>query len=194
MLRAIDVSRESALLEGVWSVYLSVFPKYERRPKEAMIQLVERNPDMVILTAYLEEGCEEVPQNVKAMSYVINFPSLPFTYLLFLGVDEAHQGEGIGEQVLDQIKQRYEQPILLDVEVIDDPLAKNPEQRQARWRFYQRNGFVRTDHNLYYGKETFQVLSWGFEATKEQVADLALQKDNLFEDPTLSTVWESCEE
>ena len=81
-----------------------------------------------------------------------------------------------------------------DVEVIDDPLAKNPEQRQARWRFYQRNGFVRTDHNLYYGKETFQVLSWGFETTKEQVADLALQKDNLFEDPTLSTVWESCEE
>ena len=193
MIRFIDVSRGSLLLEGVWSIYLDVFPKCERRPKESLLQMVEDNPSSVFLTAYIEKDADALPENVLAMSFIINLPTLPFAYLLFLGVTDKHQGSGIGTEIMRIIKDRFGQSILVDVEPIDDLTANNSAQRQARWRFYQRNGFSKTNLYLHYDSEVFQVLCCGFEATEELIAELSDAKDHLFTNTGLENAWDTTE-
>lgn len=189
MLKAIDVTRGSALLQGIWDIYLTVFPACERLPEEIMLRLIEKMPESIALTAYLEEGAAETPENVHAMTFTINFSDLPFTYLLFLGVSETCQGQGSGTHILNVVRQRFGKPILIDVEIIDDPAAPNPQQRQQRWRFYQRNGFVQTDYRTHYEDEEFQVLICGMEVTEELVRKLDDKANALYNDSSFEDVW-----
>ena len=177
MLKAIDVDRNSKLISGVLDVWTTVLPPYERIPAEVVLRLIELH-DYVTLSAYL------------GMSYVIDTPGLPFAYLLYLGVRPEAQGKGVGSEILDIIKARTGQPILLDVEPIDDPDAENKQQRQDRWRFYQRNGFEKTDLIICYKEEVFQVLVSGFDVTADQVDALCEEKAALFYDPCIEDAWE----
>ena len=189
MLKAIDVDRNSKLISGVLDVWTTVLPPYERIPAEVVLRLIELH-DYVTLSAYLDETADETPENVLGMSYVIDTPGLPFAYLLYLGVRPEAQGKGVGSEILDIIKARTGQPILLDVEPIDDPDAENKQQRQDRWRFYQRNGFEKTDLIICYKEEVFQVLVSGFDVTADQVDALCEEKAALFYDPCIEDAWE----
>ena len=165
-----------------------MLPPYERIPAEVVLRLGELH-DYISLTAYLAEDADEAPEDVLGMSYVLDIPELPFAYLLYLGVSPASQGRGVGSEILDIIKARTGEPVLLDVEPIDDPDADNKQQRQDRWRFYQRNGFAKTDLIIRYDEEIFQVLICGMEITPEQVATLSAKKDELFYDPRIKDAW-----
>ena len=189
MLRAIDVDRDSRLLPGVINVWETVLPPYERIPAEVVLRLGELH-DYISLTAYLAEDADEAPEDVLGMSYVLDIPELPFAYLLYLGVKPESQGQGVGSEILDLIKARTGQPVLLDVEPIDDPHAENKRQRQDRWRFYQRNGFAKTDLTIVYDEEVFQVLICGMDVTSAQVEALSAKKDELFYDSRIADAWE----
>ncbi|MDO5847384.1 MAG: GNAT family N-acetyltransferase [Methanocorpusculum sp.] len=66
-------------------------------------------------------------------------------YLLYLAVSPQCQGRGYGSRVLGLFKKMYPGHIrFFDLEVPDDS-AENAEQRRARIRFYERNGYHLTD-------------------------------------------------
>ena len=170
----VNVKRNSPLLDDVWTIYRSVFPEYERVPENDVLNLIDADPS-ITLSAYLEDGA------VAAMTFVLDSFDLPFAYFFFLGVSEKHQGEGTGSRVLDEVKKRCARPILLDMEVVGDPQAKNPEQRKRRLRFYRRNGFTQTGLMLPFEGVPYEVMAYGADITQEDVDALDAKMNELYE-------------
>lgn len=84
-----------------------------------------------------------------------------FLYLMYLAVAEEYRDCGYGSAILELLKQRYPQwPIMICVEPLD-PQAKNYVQRQRRWRFYERHGFVKQPFKVKEGVVVFDVLTCG---------------------------------
>ena len=84
-----------------------------------------------------------------------------FLYLMYLAVAEEYRDCGYGSAILELLKQRYPQwPIMICVEPLD-PQAKNYVQRQRRWRFYERHGFVKQPFKVKAGVVVFDVLTCG---------------------------------
>ena len=80
-------------------------------------------------------------------------------FVMFLAVAEDHRGQGCGSAILSHLKQQASgKPILLNVEPLDDAAA-NATERIARMRFYEKNGFYDTGHNIKEVGGTFRVLS-----------------------------------
>ena len=161
-MEVIDVNRNSAHLNDTLEIYHSVFPEYERISDDDLLALIDAC-SCVKLCAYVENNA------VAAMSFIWDFPELPFAYLNFLGVSEKCQGGGVGSRVLNAIKQNCAQPVMLDMEVVNDPNAENPEQRQRRLRFYQRNGFEQTGLNLIFEGIPFETMAYGTTITQRDL-------------------------
>lgn len=174
MLQAVKIGRDSELLQGVLDIYLSVFPEYERLPVETVLAM-EETSSYVTLEAYVEDGV------VEGMSFVIDVPDVPFAYLLFLAVNDSCQGKGLGSKIIKHLRGESNRPLLVDVEPIDEPDAENADQRQARWRFYERNGFARSGLYMHYGDVTFEVLPCGVEVTQADIDALESAKFALYE-------------
>ena len=172
-MKVTDIDRNSNLLDATWAIYRSVFPEYERVPEDAVLDLVDASP-AITLSAYQENGV------VSAMTFLLDFPDLPFAYLLFLGVSEESQGSGLGTRVLSYIKQRCRRPVLLDMEIVNDPQADNPEQRQRRLRFYRKNGFTQTGLLLPYDGVPFEVMIHGMDITQQDVDTLQDKMEDLY--------------
>ncbi len=84
-----------------------------------------------------------------------------FLYLMYLAVAEQYRDCGYGSAILNFLKERYPQwPIMICVEPMD-PQAKNFAQRQRRWRFYERHGFVKQPFRVKEGIVVFDVLTCG---------------------------------
>lgn len=67
--------------------------------------------------------------------------SATHAYMLYLAVSPQYQGKGYGSRVLTLFKKMYPNHIrFFDLEVPDESAA-NAQQRAARIRFYERNGY-----------------------------------------------------
>ncbi|MCD7894731.1 MAG: GNAT family N-acetyltransferase [Erysipelotrichaceae bacterium] len=58
-----------------------------------------------------------------------------YDYIEHFAVDENYRGQGIGSQIIEDIKQLCDKPIVLEVEEIVDDMTKN------RVHFYEKHGF-----------------------------------------------------
>ena len=116
------------------------------------------------------------------MTLAFDFPEFPFIYLLFLGVSPKAQGGGIGTRVLNELKKKSGRPILLEMEVVNDPHAENPEQRQRRLRFYQRNEFEQTGLLLYSDGIPYEVMVHGTTVTQCDIDALQAKIEALFQE------------
>ena len=69
-------------------------------------------------------------------------------YLTYLAVNKDLRGQGYGTKILSLLEKQYpDQAIVIDIEPVV-PTAKNYQQRVSRLKFYERNGFHRTDQKL----------------------------------------------
>ena len=173
-MNAIQVNKNSELLPAVWDIYRSVFPEHERFPEQDLLAFLEKTSE-ASMHAYVEHD------NVVAMSYMIDSSDLPFAYLLFLGVSPNAQGGGIGTRVLNEIKETCKRPVVLDIEVVDDPTAENPEQRQRRLRFYERNGFAQTHLIFPFEEEPYEIMAYGTNVCQHDIDALGKKMDALFQ-------------
>ena len=88
-------------------------------------------------------------------------------YVLYFAVDEALRGKGYGSQILGQLQAEYG-TLGLNIEPLD-PTAENYAQRQKRFAFYQKNGFLDTEHFVWEVGGKFRVLSTDKKLPMSQV-------------------------
>ncbi len=82
-------------------------------------------------------------------------------YLTYLAINKDLRGQGYGSKILTMLEDRYsDKQIVIDIEPVI-PTAKNYKQRVSRLRFYERNGFHRTDQKLKDQDGEFEALTTG---------------------------------
>lgn len=87
-------------------------------------------------------------------------------YLTYLAVNKQLRGQGYGSKILTLLENRFpDKQIIIDIEPVVKS-AKNYEQRVSRLRFYERNGFHRTNQMLKDSDGEFEALTTGKKFNK----------------------------
>lgn len=82
-------------------------------------------------------------------------------YLTYLAINKELRGHGYGTKILTMLEEKYpDKAIVIDIEPVV-PTAKNYHQRVSRLKFYERNGFHRTDQKLKDQDGEFEALTTG---------------------------------
>ena len=118
-------------------LYETAFPKEEQIPWDDLVRLIgEMHLDF---TAYYDYE--------KFIGFTIVYPRPSYNWFWYFAVKEELRGKGLGQQILNQLKDKYKgQSCVLDMESPRQECA-NKEQRLRRHAFYLRNGF--RDTNVY---------------------------------------------
>ena len=118
-------------------LYETAFPQEEQIPWDDLVRLIDEMH--LDFTAYYNDG--------KLIGFTIVYPRPSFNWYWYFAVKEELRGKGLGQQILDQLIEKYKgQSCVLDMESPRQECA-NKEQRQRRHAFYLRNGF--RDTNVY---------------------------------------------
>ena len=147
-------------------LYESAFPLEEQIPWDDLMRLIgEMHLDF---TAYYDSD--------TFIGIMIIYPKPSFIWYWYLAVRDELRGKGYGQQILNDVKERYKgQTAVFDMESPRQECA-NTEQRKRRHEFYLRNGF--RDTNVYRrfeevemtimmtGEGTFTIDDWN-EITNE---------------------------
>lgn len=113
-------------------LYLSSFPKYERKPF-ALMQLWEKLGKMEILC---------IGSDTDFGGLVITVLYRDLVLIDYFAVCEEIRGTGIGSQAIDLIRERYKgKRIFLEIESTLKP-CKDLSIRKRRKSFYLRNGLT----------------------------------------------------
>ena len=91
---------------------------------------------------------------------------------------------GYGSEIIDKLVEFYgpSRSMVLEVERLDEP-NDNPEQREARWDFYKRNGFKTSNAFLEYEGLSFEILYRGDHFDEEAYREIfrKLQENAYFD-------------
>lgn len=156
MLTTVDCHGDKKAMEQAHSLYLQAFPKSERVPWWVLRLLSRR--EGIDLTAWMDKDV------FCGFTCSVTVDGLYFP--VFFAVNEALRGKGYGSQILTQIRQAHSR-VSLNVEVLD-PSAPNYPERQRRFAFYQKNGFVDTHYHVWEVGGKFRILSTQPEVDEKQ--------------------------
>lgn len=146
-----DINTDSALGRKVKALYTAAFPKEERVPWWLLrLQSYRRGID---LTAWMDGDV------FCGFTASVTVEGLHF--VLFFAIDENLRGKGYGSAILTAIKEEYK-TVALNVEPLIES-APNYGQRQQRFEFYRKNGFVDTGYHVWEVGGKFRVLSTAAE-------------------------------
>jgi GNAT superfamily N-acetyltransferase len=107
------------------------FPDEEMKKKEQLEALLRHNPHY---------------KKIEARHYILLYGEYPqFIFVDYVLVDQKARGQGIGQQLLDELKEK-EKAIVLEVE----PVVEHDPDTVKRERFYLNNDFQKADQILYY--------------------------------------------
>ncbi|WP_148880143.1 GNAT family N-acetyltransferase [Streptococcus sp. Marseille-P7376] len=103
-------------------------------------------------------------------------------YVSFFAIMPHLRSHGYGGEIIDKLVNFYQRTMLLEIERLDE-LCDNPEQRQARWDFYQRKGFRSANAFLEYDELSFEILYRGESFDEEAYRDIfrRLQEEHYFD-------------
>ena len=133
MLKVKRISTSISDIDRIKDLMLNAFPMDELTPFKVMFDKTDL--DGYDFLAFYNEADE-----FSGIAYVACKDDL--AYLFWLAVNENQRGNGIGSQILTELKNIYDgYRIILDIERINEN-ASNNEQRIRRKRFYKRNGFT----------------------------------------------------
>lgn len=131
------------------TIYREAFPPNERIAFQELKQKAADNHQikMVVIT--------DGEQNV-GIAYFVDLKEKAF--VLYLAVDQSIRGQGIGGKTLSALKERYPKGIILESEsTLED--ADNQQQREARYHFYLKNGFIDTEKIAHNMERDFHLLT-----------------------------------
>lgn len=149
------MKKQTTLDKAQWAklkqIYLEAFPKQERKPFAILKRSVRRGKTEVF-TAW--EGTD-------LLGFTAGIPLEDMVMVDYLAVSTQARGKGTGSQLMQQVCSRYAgRRVVLLIERLDDQ-AENAAQRQARRRFYLKNGFAATDLFTSGAGGDMEVLSFG---------------------------------
>lgn len=134
--------------EKIKQLYETAFPEDEQIPWKDLMRLVEEMP--LDFTAYYDVE--------TFIGFTIVYPRKQFNWFWYFAVCEELRSKGYGQQILNQLIERYKgQPFVLDMESTTQ-VCDNLEERRKRQSFYLRNGF-RDTNEFTNQRRTFQNLS-----------------------------------
>lgn len=146
-----DTRKDERCKALVEALYKEAFPPEERLSPVTMWFLQHRQSCHYV--AFFDEGA------FGGLALYIQLPSC--LYIAFLAVDASMRSRGIGSRILSALAQAYPKlPLVLEIERLDEHAA-NYQQRVARLRFYERNGFVRTNYLKKEGSQYYEILANG---------------------------------
>ena len=95
-------------------------------------------------------------------------------YVFFLAIEEENRGQGIGSQILSDLKTKYSNRRLFLLAEETDPKYPDNETRKKRLGFYAKNGFFPTGDKVLEFGVVYELLTCGGKVTKaEFVATMA---------------------
>lgn len=117
-------------IESIYKLYMSAFPKEERKPFALMLEKCEEGS--------MEMLCiEDESQDFLGLAIFVLYKD--FVLLDYFAVADEHRGRGIGSEALRVLQTYYEgKRFFLEIEDIHVE-AKNQEERMRRRAFYLRN-------------------------------------------------------
>lgn len=144
-----SVTSDPAAAADAQALYLRAFPEVEQMPWELLVSETEQG--LGRMCAFYDGDTFAGHAFYTATDKVV--------YLLFLAVNDQVRSRGYGSAILAWLNEQHPGcSIALEIEPMD-PTADNWEQRQARLRFYERNGFTMTPYDLHEDTEVYTVLS-----------------------------------
>lgn len=124
------------------AIYEEAFPIAERFDFEALVNLTHENAK-IHLSKLVEND-----QLVGLLCHVDLSDQKGF--ILYFATQAQQRGRGLGGKALAAMKELYPAGFILESE-LTETTAENETQRQARFRFYERNGVKASDtisHNM----------------------------------------------
>ncbi len=129
-------------------IYVDSFPAKERVPLDSLLSAPEGVQSDLMAVKFGEE--------VAGMYCVIRGDGM--TFLFYLAVSGDRRDLGLGRRILEHIKEEYQSPILLNIELVPEG-APSTDIRVRRRSFYLRNGFSDTGMVLRDEQGAFNILS-----------------------------------
>ncbi|CAK1228787.1 GNAT family N-acetyltransferase [Fructobacillus evanidus] len=131
------------------TIYREAFPASEQIDFQELKQK-EADHDQIKMVVLVNGE-----QNV-GIAYFVDLKEKAF--VLYLAVDQSIRGQGIGGKILSALKERYPKGIILESEsTLED--ADNQQQREARYHFYLKNGFIDTKKIAHNMERDFHLLT-----------------------------------
>ena len=146
-LTQVDINKDKALQRKAAKLYKEAFPKEERIPWWLLRWNARRKG--IGLTAFLDGD------TFCGFTSSVTVEDLHF--LLFFAVETALRGQGYGSRILSDIQKNHGK-VTLNVEPLIDT-APNLKERQRRFAFYRKNGFLDTGYHVWEIGGKFRVLS-----------------------------------
>lgn len=142
-----DVHTAPHLRQMVKSLYEKSFPKEERIPWPLLwLNSCRQNID---ITAWLDGDV--------FCGFTASVTVEDLHFVLFLAIVPQLHGKGYGSAILSALREEY-CTVELNVETLTET-ASNYPQRQRRFAFYKKNGFVDTGYHVWEVGGKFRILS-----------------------------------
>lgn len=146
-MRYVTVTEDMPDYDGIIRIYESSFPEHERIPLDMLIGDADTRFDAV----YDDDG-------LVGLACVVVDGKL--TFLFYLAVDRMYRSKGIGGRILEDICERYREPVILNIDHVDESYVDN-NVRIKRRSFYLGHGFRDTGRILDDSQGAFNVLCKG---------------------------------
>lgn len=102
------------------------------------------------------------------ISYFVDLKEKAF--VLYLAVDQLFRGQGVGGKILSVLKARYPKGIILESESTMENVD-NQKQREARYHFYLKNGFIDTKKIVHNMESDFHLLTSNLACSVDDYLD-----------------------
>ena len=136
MLRKETYRGQKYIKEDVSKLFIEAFPEDERPPLEIFLKSLDKKE--ITLLAFYQEN------TFIGFAYLTIFEDICCLY--FFAVSASYRHQGYGGQILETIKEEYQDYVLMLCYEEVDPKYQNYEERVLRKRFYLSHGFK--DNNI----------------------------------------------
>lgn len=134
------ISSADARLEKMLQIYVDSFPADERRPIDGIMKLIDAGDEYNFFVGESDS---------QPIGFITVWMFDSFAYVEHFAVDSVQRGRNLGSQMMRQLRQLTDKPIILEIELLDEEGIDETEQNQriSRLRFYRRLGFVTCDRD-----------------------------------------------
>lgn len=114
-------------LDKVEALNIEAFPEEERVPLSEFLRYEDQ--EEANFFAFYHEN--------EFVGFAFAISNEQAFYVSFFAIMPHLRSHGYGGEIIDKLVNFYQRTMLLEIERLDE-LCDNPEQRQARWDFYQK--------------------------------------------------------
>ena len=139
------------------NLYDASFPEYEKTPFNDLVQM--SNSDHRIKMYLVKYN-----DNKAGIIYLVDMNTKAF--ILYFAIDSSIRGQGLGKLVINALNKEFKDGFILECESTIGNFP-NSEQRDARYRFYMKNGLIDTNLFSRDSGQNFHLLTSNEKCTKD---------------------------